>query len=257
MSDDFSTADLAAIERSTQEVGRHLFDHLCAAAGRAGSPLVGRPDHGLGHADESVKVQMFRFIDVLPMLDASDAVVRHLHEYFRRRAASICRRPCGWAWPWPRRARSPAGPWPIAARRNAMGHARRFIAGTNAGEVLAAAMRERKLQRAFTLDMLGEAVTSEREAERYLQAYLDLIEGIAPTVNAWPEVPQIDRGAARRAAAGQRLDQALGARQPVRPDRSRGHDSARGRAAARAAARCPASIGRSSTSTWSRTARRT
>ena len=41
-------------------------------------------------------------------------------------------------------------------------------------------MRERKLSRAFTLDVLGEAVTSEREAEHYLRQYTDLIEGIAP-----------------------------------------------------------------------------
>ncbi len=53
----------------------------------------------------------------------------------------------------------------LTARRNALGHARRFIAGTNQNEVLAAAMRERKLRRAFTLDVLGEAVISEPEAE--------------------------------------------------------------------------------------------
>ena len=53
----------------------------------------------------------------------------------------------------------------LAARKNAMGHARRFIAGTNTAEVLAVAMRERKLRRAFTLDILGEAVTSEIEAD--------------------------------------------------------------------------------------------
>ena len=32
--------------------------------------------------DEAVKVEMFRFVDVLPMLESSDDVVRHLHEYF-------------------------------------------------------------------------------------------------------------------------------------------------------------------------------
>ena len=47
----------------------------------------------------------------------------------------------------------------------------------------AAAMRERKMKRAFTLDLLGEAVTSEPEASRYLRGYIDLIESIAPTVN--------------------------------------------------------------------------
>ena len=40
---------------------------------------------------------------------------------------------------------------------------------------------------------LREAVISEIEAKRYLQAYINLIQGIAPVVNAWPEVPQIDR----------------------------------------------------------------
>ncbi|MGZ8393476.1 MAG: proline dehydrogenase family protein, partial [Nitrospira sp.] len=50
---------------------------------------------------------------------------------------------------------------------------------------------ERKQRRAFTLDLLGEAVTSEREAERYLQEYLGLIETIAPVANSWPESPQV------------------------------------------------------------------
>ena len=56
-------------------------------------------------------------------------------------------------------------------------------------------MRERKLRRAFTLDILGEAVTSEREAERYLQRVLELIEGIAPIGQ------RLARGAADRSRA--------------------------------------------------------
>ncbi len=137
---------------------------------------------------------MFRFVDVLPMLSTSEAVTRHLHEYFqdvREYLPSAVRLGLAVATP-----RSIAGrALALAARRNAMGHARRFIAGTTQNEVLAAAMRERKLRRAFTLDILGEAVTSEPEADHYLQAYVDLIEGTAPIVNAWPEVPQIDRDA--------------------------------------------------------------
>ncbi|HKD35834.1 MAG TPA: bifunctional proline dehydrogenase/L-glutamate gamma-semialdehyde dehydrogenase, partial [Pirellulales bacterium] len=43
------------------------------------------------------------------------------------------------------------------------------------------------------LDVLGEAVISEVEAARYLQAYVDLIEGVAPAVNSWPEISRIDR----------------------------------------------------------------
>lgn len=145
--------------------------------------------------DESVKVQMFRFIDVLPMLGTSAAVTGHLQEYFqdvRRHLPTAVRLGLAVATPHSIAGRALA----LAARRNAMGHARRFIAGTNVTEVMAAAMRERRLKRAFTIDLLGEAVTSEVEAEHYLQMYLELIAGIAPTVNSWPEVPQIDRGPA-------------------------------------------------------------
>ena len=191
--DGFSPRELEKIEATTREVGRFIFDHLSHSQP---SVLQRRwwDDRIMAWAmqDESVKVQMFRFIDVLPMLATSEATIRHLHEYFHdveRHLPRAVRLGLAVAAP-----RSIAGrALAIAARRNAMGHARRFIAGTTVAEVLAAAMRERKLRRAFTFDILGEAVTSEPEADRYLRQYLDLVEGIAPTVNSWPESPQIDR----------------------------------------------------------------
>ena len=184
---------LADIERTTQEFGRHLLAH----ASDHQRSLWERgwwEDRIMAWAmqDESVKVQMFRFVDVLPMLATREAVTRHLHEYFhdvRAHLPSAARLGLAVATPDSIAGRALA----IAARRNALGHARRFIAGTTPNEVLAAARRQRKLRRAFTLDLLGEAVTSEREADRYLQAYLELVEGISGVVNAWEEVPQIDR----------------------------------------------------------------
>jgi RHH-type proline utilization regulon transcriptional repressor/proline dehydrogenase/delta 1-pyrroline-5-carboxylate dehydrogenase len=193
VTDEIDERRLAQIERTTQEIGHYLFDHL---GGQQATMLERRwwDDRIMAWAmqDESVKVQMFRFVDVLPMLSTSEAVTRHLHEYFhdvRQYLPSAVRLGLAVATP-----RSIAGrALAIAARRNALGHARRFIAGTTENEVLAAAMRERKLRRAFTLDILGEAVTSEPEADKYLRAYVDLINGMAPVVNHWPEVPQIDR----------------------------------------------------------------
>jgi RHH-type proline utilization regulon transcriptional repressor/proline dehydrogenase/delta 1-pyrroline-5-carboxylate dehydrogenase len=191
--DELSQRDLEKIEQTTREVGQHVFKHLDQ---RQASVFERRwwDDRIMAWAmrDESVKVQMFRFIDVLPMLTSTAALVGHLHEYFQdveRHLPGAARLALSAATPDSLVGRALA----IAARRNAMGHARRFIAGTNTAEVLAAAMRERKLRRAFTLDILGEAVTSEVEAERYWRLYLDLLEGISPTVNSWPEVPQIDR----------------------------------------------------------------
>lgn len=194
VADDFRPQDLERIEATTQEIGRYIFDHLQR---RRPSVLERRwwDQRVLSWAmqDEAVKVQMFRFVDVLPMLRTRQAVVGHLHEYFHdvaSRLPAAVRLGLAVASPESIVGRALA----IAARRNALGHARRFIAGATVADVLAAAMRQRKLRRAFTLDVLGEAVTSEAEADGYLNQYLGLIEGIAPTVNAWPEVPQADCG---------------------------------------------------------------
>ncbi|MBX3413712.1 MAG: proline dehydrogenase family protein [Pirellulales bacterium] len=192
-SNELNARDLSAIERTTQEVGRYLFAHLT----RERPTVFERrwwDDRLMNWAmeDESVKVQMFRFVDVLPMLATSSDVVTHLHEYFDEAQAHLpaaVRIALDAVAPDSLVGRAVA----LAARRNAMGQARRFIAGTTADEVLAAAMRQRKLRRAFTIDVLGEAVTSESEADRYLAAYLDLIRHAAPIANAWPEAPQIDR----------------------------------------------------------------
>lgn len=193
MPDDFSPRDLERIEETTQEVGRYLFEHL--EHERPGIWDRRWWDEWLmqrAMRDEAVKVQMFRFVDVLPMLSSDEAVAQHLQEYFAE---------VGDRLPWAARlglgvaTRSRLGSAAAArvARRNAMAQARRFIAGANTKEVLAAAQHERRLKRAFTLDILGEAVISESEADAYLQAYLDLIEGISPTVNSWPEISEIDR----------------------------------------------------------------
>ncbi len=192
--EEFTPADLAAIEATTQEVGRYLFEHLDR---RRPSVLERRwwDDRIMQWAmqDESVKVQMFRFIDVLPMLHTREAVTGHLQEYFhdvKQRLPSAVRLGLAVATPHSIAGRALA----IAARKNAQSHARRFIAGTNADEVMAAALRARKEKMGFTLDLLGEAVISDVEADRYCQAFCDLIRDIAPTVNAWPEIPQVDRG---------------------------------------------------------------
>ena len=89
--------------------------------------------------DEAVKVQLFRFIDVLPMLTTPESIARHLEEYLedvRDRLPSAARFGLVVATPTSLGRRGLAA----IARRNAMNHARRFIAGTDSREVLAAAL---------------------------------------------------------------------------------------------------------------------
>src|SRR5262249_44375338 len=137
-------------------------------------------------ADSAVKVQLFRFIDVLPLLRSCQEVNRHLREYFTQASPHLP----GWMRFGFRHLPADSfagGILAKTARWNAERLARRFIAGTNLGEVVGAiaAMRRRSL--AFTVDLLGEATITEAEAERYQAEYLHLIEGISRHVNTWPE----------------------------------------------------------------------
>src|SRR5690349_14613857 len=87
-------------------------------------------------ADEAVKLQLFRFIDVLPLLNSPADITRHLREYFAEAGSSLP----GWvqfAMRWLPRDGWLAGLVAKMARGNARRLARRFIAGSNVAEVLA------------------------------------------------------------------------------------------------------------------------
>jgi RHH-type proline utilization regulon transcriptional repressor/proline dehydrogenase/delta 1-pyrroline-5-carboxylate dehydrogenase len=187
-----SPAQRSAIEVLTQTIGRELF-----AQRRESKPHVWQrrwwDDRLLAWSmqDEQLKVQLFRFVDVLPMLKTAEAVTGHLHEYLedvRDRLPAAARVALGVA----ERAPFTRAAVARAARLSATDFAKRFIAGENLPQVLAAARRERASRRAFTLDILGEAVISEREAEQYFRAYLDLLEAIVPVARTWPADPLID-----------------------------------------------------------------
>jgi len=142
-------------------------------------------------ADESVKVQMFRFVDVLPMLNHHEQVARHLQEYFEEvdeKLPSAARLVLDHAGPNTILGRALS----VNARSNARRMANRFIAGSTSEEVLKSITRLRKQGFAFTLDLLGEAVVSEPEAIAYKQSYLDLINDLALSVNGWSEDATLD-----------------------------------------------------------------
>ncbi|HVJ85056.1 MAG TPA: proline dehydrogenase family protein [Caulifigura sp.] len=187
------TGEAAQIEALTQEVARDLWSQV---ERRRPSVFERRwwDEHILewAMADESVKVQMFRFVDVLPMLKSHETVTRHLQEYFDEVRARL---------PWAVRIGLDASQpnsilgkaLALNARNNASKMAGRFIAGERVDEVLHSVKRLHQMGLGFTLDLLGEATISERESDAYQKQYLDLMEGLAPVVNRWPENPKIDR----------------------------------------------------------------
>src|SRR5438105_212152 len=126
----------------------------------------------LSMRDEHFKVQMFRFVDVLASLNRGGEIVRHLEEYFDNvgnglqpvvntgvRLAKIA-------------------PWVSGQvlRWNVSGMARQFIAGKNPHDVMRTLRKKRKQGIGFTVDLLGEAVVSEKEATDYAARCFDLVE---------------------------------------------------------------------------------
>ncbi|MBI1918838.1 MAG: L-glutamate gamma-semialdehyde dehydrogenase [Planctomycetes bacterium] len=183
----------AELEALTQDYGREIFGRLTR-----NGPLLFTPrwwdDRLMGWSmrDEAVKVQLFRFVDVLPMLRSPAAIVGHLREYFAEAGNGVP----GWLRLGLRLLPSRGLLGRLTARTayaSAERLARRFIAGSNINEALRAiaALRRRKL--AFTVDLLGEATITESEAEASQREYLSLVTELSQEVNAWPEVPLIDR----------------------------------------------------------------
>src|SRR3989441_386959 len=135
----------------------------------------------LSMRDERFKAQLFRFVDVLPSLRRSSEIVEHLDEYFSDdgfgplvgvgvRLARIV-------------------PWVSGRilRWNVSGMARQFIAGRNPDDVMVT-LRKRHAQKiGFTVDLLGEGVVSEAQADEYAARYLDLLEKLARETKGWSD----------------------------------------------------------------------
>src|SRR2546422_3123582 len=135
----------------------------------------------LSMRDERFKAQLFRFVDVLPSLRRSSEIVEHLDEYFSDdgfgplvgvgiRLARIV-------------------PWVSGRilRWNVSGMARQFIAGRNPDDVMVT-LRKRHAQKiGFTVDLLGEGVVSEAQADEYAARYLDLLDKLARETKGWTD----------------------------------------------------------------------
>ncbi|PYK06374.1 MAG: L-glutamate gamma-semialdehyde dehydrogenase, partial [Verrucomicrobia bacterium] len=137
----------------------------------------------LSMRDEQFKVQMFRFVDVLPSLRKSGDIIQHLEEYFagmRNGFAPVIQTGV-------RVARFV--PWISAfiLRRNVSGMARQFIAGKNCADVMKTLRKRHAKKIGFTVDLLGEAVLSEKEADEYAARCLDLLECLARETQGWTD----------------------------------------------------------------------
>src|SRR5712691_3225538 len=175
---------MGALQTEIERRGERIFDLV----DRHPEPLFSKAGFyqrlmALSMRDEDFKVQMFRFVDVLASLRRSGDIVQHLDEYFaemRNGFAPLLRTGVRVA---------KIAPWLSAfvLRRNVSGMARQFIAGKNPQEVIATLRRRYGQKIGFTVDLLGEAVVSEKEAEAYAARCLELLEHLARETSGWTD----------------------------------------------------------------------
>ena len=124
--------------------------------------------------DERFRVQALRFVDVLPALKSDGELARHLEEYFAGHdlpLTGLIR--FGIRYTRAEWATALLGGTVRKAMRNL---ARRFLGGADIGEVLTTAKRLRERGIDASIDLLGEAIVSEAEADSYRDSYLRLLE---------------------------------------------------------------------------------
>src|SRR5712664_295073 len=133
--------------------------------------------------DEHFKTQLFRFVDVLPTLTSSSEISRHLKEYLGDEQTKLS--------PALRLGLKAAGgmSWLFGAgvKAQVTGMARQFMLGNDEKEIVATLRKLHEQDIGFTVDVLGETVVSEAEADQYAKRYLSLIELLAREVSRWPQ----------------------------------------------------------------------
>jgi RHH-type proline utilization regulon transcriptional repressor/proline dehydrogenase/delta 1-pyrroline-5-carboxylate dehydrogenase len=131
--------------------------------------------------DEHFKTQLFRFVDVLPALASSSEISRHLQEYLGDDQVKLS--------PSLRLGLKAAGgaSWLFGAgiKSQVTGLARQFMLGADENEIVETLRRAHDEGTGFTVDILGEAVVSEAEADQYAQRYLALMELLGKQVARW------------------------------------------------------------------------
>ncbi len=172
-------------DKKVMQTGLNLYQMIEGEA-----PSVFKKDFWAGKVmdwcmcNEAFKLQMFRFVDVFPYLSRSESVARHLQEYFCATEEDF---PASLQW-----GLNKLSPSSIAAKlvaktiaANISGMARQFIVGVDARDSLSALKKIRKDGVAFTADLLGEAVVSEREAGEYFDRYMDLLDIMSEDQRKW------------------------------------------------------------------------
>jgi len=134
---------------------------------------------------EDFKIQLFRFIDVLPYLTTEEMLSHHIQEYFSKEESvpAVLRlgaKTSGLAGKLGTRVLGKT------IRKNLEMMALQFIIGHTVDETVRNLKKLREKNGfAFTLDVLGEATVSETEVDSYVEEYQKLLDGVGKAQQHW------------------------------------------------------------------------
>ncbi|MDD3312818.1 proline dehydrogenase family protein [Pseudodesulfovibrio sp.] len=180
------TTEISSLDPSVIARGREFFTSISGE-----SPSIFNKGWWTGKVmdwsmkNEDFKVQLFRFVDVLPYLNTSDSLSRHIEEYFAGEDSNV---PDVLKWG---ATKTMIGGGLVAKvlnktiRSNIESMARQFIIGQEAKEAVKGIKKLRKDGFAFVLDLLGEATVSAVESQAYLEGYLDVLDAIHKELDKW------------------------------------------------------------------------
>jgi RHH-type proline utilization regulon transcriptional repressor/proline dehydrogenase/delta 1-pyrroline-5-carboxylate dehydrogenase len=141
--------------------------------------------------DEQFKTQLFRLVDVFPVLRTPGAVYDHIDQYLN---APGVKPPPGFSLGL--RMGSLAKGAVTSTMSSQIGSmAKQFIAGHDAASALPKLREQWDRHVGLSVDLLGEACLSAPEADAYTQRYLDLLGTLGPAAAAWPADPLLERDA--------------------------------------------------------------
>jgi RHH-type proline utilization regulon transcriptional repressor/proline dehydrogenase/delta 1-pyrroline-5-carboxylate dehydrogenase len=125
--------------------------------------------------DPAFKTQLFRFVDVLPSLQSSGEIVRHLQEYLGDKAVEL--NPALKAG----LAASSFAPALVATpvKAQIVDMAGQFVAGETGDDLIKQIKKNAKLGLATTIDLLGETVVNDAEADVFLKRNIEVLDSVS------------------------------------------------------------------------------
>jgi RHH-type proline utilization regulon transcriptional repressor/proline dehydrogenase/delta 1-pyrroline-5-carboxylate dehydrogenase len=236
--------DTTSLERAIRRIGESL-DAQC----RDHKPTVFSPRRWSNALlnqcmkDETFKVQLFRFIDVLPSLQNDEQVARLLEEYFGKSM------PMESVLQWGMKALSAtslgAKLGAKSIRHQVLSMARSFMAGGSVTDAIPTLGELWSHRLGYSVDLLGEATVNEREADLYRDRCLEALQQLHRESAKWPTDSRLEHdhlGTIPRTQLSLKISALYSQIDPAAPEASYAGVAARLRPILNLAMRLPASI---------------